>query len=355
VADAGPGFVPGSAAAPKPSGDVDVPSHPTDASATDHRIPATVVTGFLGAGKTTFLNHILRHQTDRKVAVIVNEFGEISIDGQLVVNDGEEKLVEFNNGCLCCTVRGDLIETLGRLRHRAGSLDGILIETTGLADPAPVASTFFVSDEVKNAIRLDAFISLVDGVNIETNLAQSDEAQEQVAFSDIILINKTDLIDVQRLSAVHETIRRLNPLAKIFHTQNGEIDVREVLGTGAFDLEAKLQVDPAFLSDHEHEHDAAVSSIVLRYRQPLDINRFMIWMNGYAQEHGDNLFRSKGIFHARGFRERLVFQSVRMLTTFRPDRPWADGEDRETVFVVIGRDLDRAALTAGVEACLVEA
>ena len=166
---------------------------------TDVRIPATVITGFLGSGKTTFLNHVLHHQTEKRLAVIVNEFGAVSIDGELVVKEGNEEIVEFNNGCLCCTVRGDLIETLGRLQSRAGSLDGILIETTGLADPAPVASTFFVSDEVKSAIRLDSFVGLVDGVNIEANLAQSVEAQEQVAFSDIILINKVDLLSEEQL------------------------------------------------------------------------------------------------------------------------------------------------------------
>jgi G3E family GTPase len=320
----------------------------------DARIPATVVTGFLGAGKTTFLNHLLRNQTGRKIAVIVNEFGEISVDGQLVVHDGDEQIVEFNNGCLCCTVRGDLIETLGRLQERAGSLDSILIETTGLADPAPVASTFFVSDEVKNAIRLDAFVSLVDAVNIETNLAQSEEAQEQVAFSDIILINKIDLLSPERLAAVDQMIRKLNPMARIHHTSNGEIDLAQVLDVGAFDLEVKLQVDPEFLGDHEHQHDAAVRSFVLTETRPIDVNRFTIWMNAYALEHGDDLFRSKGIFHARGFRERVVFQSVRMLTTFKRDRLWRDDEEKSTVFVVIGRNLDRDEIAAGLEGCLVD-
>lgn len=321
----------------------------------DRRIPATIVTGFLGAGKTTFLNHVLRNQVGKKLAVIVNEFGEVSVDGQLVVHDGEEQIVEFNNGCLCCTVRGDLIETLGRLQERVGDLDGILIETTGLADPAPVASTFFISDEVKAGIRLDSFVGLVDAVNIETNLAQSEEAQEQVAFSDIILINKVDLLSTERLAAVDRMIRTLNPMAAIFHTSNGEIDIAKVMNVGAFDLEVKLKVDPAFLDDHAHEHDAAVKSFVLTERRPIDFNRFSIWMSAFAQEHGDDLFRTKGIFYARGFRERLVFQSVRMLTTTRRDRLWADDEVPESLFVVIGRNLDRQIFADGLAACTVDA
>jgi G3E family GTPase len=321
---------------------------------TDPRIPATVITGFLGAGKTTFLNHVLHNQVGKKLAVIVNEFGEISIDGQLVVHDGDEQLVEFNNGCLCCTVRGDLIETLGRLQQR-GNLDGILIETTGLADPAPVASTFFVSDEVKKSVRLDSFISLIDAVNIDTNLEQSNEAQEQVAFSDIILINKIDLIDSARLTGLEARLRRMNPLASIYHTTNGEIDLSRVINVGAFDLEAKLQVDPEFLGDHAHEHDAAVTSFVLTEKRPIDINRFMMWMTGFATAHGDNLFRTKGIFYANGFRERVVFQSVRMLTTLKPERLWREDEEKQSVFVVIGRDLDRQALADGLKHCVMNA
>lgn len=317
------------------------------------RIPATVVTGFLGAGKTTLINRILHDEHGKAIAVIVNEFGEISIDGQLIVRDEQAELVEFNNGCLCCTVRGDLIETLERLQARHEKLDGILIETTGLADPAPVASTFFVADEVKKKIALDAFVTLVDAVNIETNLQQSTEAVEQVAFSDIILINKTDLVSAEQVKAVEALVRRLNPLARIHHTANAEIDIGEVIGVGAFDLVQKLDVDPGFLDDHEHEHDPEVGSFVLEESRPIDLNRFTIWLNEIAQTRGSDIFRTKGIFHARGFKERVVFQSVRMLTTMRPDRLWRDGELRYSQFVMIGRNLDREEFAEGFAKCAV--
>jgi G3E family GTPase len=323
----------------------------TGTETVDRRVPATVVTGFLGSGKTTLINRILRGQHGRKLAVIVNEFGEVSIDGQLVVHDEEAQLVEFNNGCLCCTVRGDLVETLGRLQARAGTLDGILIETTGLADPAPVASTFFVADEVRSGIRLDAFVTVVDAVNLERNLAQNNEAVEQVAFSDIILINKMDLVSSEHMAAVERRVRLLNPMAKIHHTANAEIDLAEILNVSAFDLVQKLEVDPAFLGEHEHEHDKAIGSFVLEERRPIDVNRLMIWMNRMAQSRGEDLFRTKGIFHANGFQDRLVFQSVRMLTTLRRDRPWAPDETRMTQFVVIGRNLDRQEFADGLAAC----
>ncbi len=321
-------------------------------SAADTRIPATVVTGFLGSGKTTLINRILREQHGRKLAVIVNEFGEISIDGQLVIHDQDAQLVEFNNGCLCCTVRGDLVETLGRLQERAGTLDGILIETTGLADPAPVASTFFAADDVKAGIRLDAFVTVVDAVNLETNLAQSNEAVEQVAFSDIVLINKMDLVTPEKMAEVERRVRSLNPLAKIYHTINAEIGLSEIIGVGAFDLVQKLEVDPEFLGDHEHEHDPAIGSFVLHESRPIDVNRLMTWMSGIAAERGDDLYRTKGLFYAKGFDERLVFQSVRMLTTLRRDRPWELGEEKMTQFVVIGKNLDREEFAAGLRSCL---
>ena len=318
----------------------------------DRRIPATVVTGFLGSGKTTLINRILREQHGRKLAVIVNEFGEISIDGQLVIHDQDAQLVEFNNGCLCCTVRGDLIQTLGRLQERAGQLDGILIETTGLADPAPVASTFFAADEVKAGIRLDAFVTVVDAVNLERNLTQSNEAVEQVAFSDVVLINKMDLVSSEQMAAVERRVRALNPMAKIYHTANAEIDLAGIIGVGAFDLVQKLEVDPEFLGDHEHEHDPAIGSFVLEEARPVDINRLMLWMNGMAQERGEELYRTKGIFYAHGFEERLVFQSVRMLTTLRRDRLWEAGEPRMTQFVVIGKNIARDEFAAGLSSCV---
>lgn len=318
------------------------------------RIPATVVTGFLGAGKTTLINHILHEEHGKAIAVIVNEFGEKSIDGQLIVRDEQAELVEFNNGCLCCTVRGDLIDTLEKLHQRADKLDGILIETTGLADPAPVASTFFVADDVKKSIRLDAFVTLVDAVNLETNLEQSNEAVEQVAFSDVILINKVDLVSPEKLKAVEAKVRAINPLARIHHTVNSEINVNQVVDIGAFDLVQKLEVDPGFLEDHEHEHDQAVGSFILEETRPIDLNRFSIWLNDIAQTRGSDIFRTKGIFNAQGFKERVVFQSVRMLTTMRPDRLWQDDEPRVSQFVVIGRNLDRDEFARGFERCVAD-
>ena len=329
-----------------------MPDTQTGATKVDLRVPATVVTGFLGSGKTTLINRILREQHGRKLAVIVNEFGEISIDGQLVIHDDQAQLVEFNNGCLCCTVRGDLVETLSKLQQRAGSLDGILIETTGLADPAPVASTFFAADEVKADIRLDAFVTVVDAVNLERNLAQSNEAMEQVAFSDIILINKVDLVSAEQIAAIERRVRQLNPMAAIHHTVNAEVDLGRILNVGAFDLVQKLEVDPEFLSDHEHEHDAAIGSFVLEEHRPIDVNRLQLWMNQVAQERGEDLYRTKGIFYAHGFQERLVFQSVRMLTTMRRDRSWTPDETKLTQFVFIGKNLDRQEFADGLAACV---
>lgn len=320
-------------------------------SSSDSRVPVTVVTGFLGSGKTTLVNHILGEQHGRKIAVIINEFGEISVDGQLVLRDDQEDLVEFNNGCLCCTVRGDLVDTLAKLKDRS-DLDAILIETTGLADPAPVASTFFIADEIKSDTRLDSFVTLADAVNLERNLEQSEEAQEQIAFADIILLNKMDLVTTEQAEDVERRIRTLNPFAKIHHTEHSTIDLDKVFGVGAFDLDAKLEVDPLFLDDLEHEHDDAVTSFFLREERPIDINRFMLWLTPLLQERGDDLFRSKGIFYAQGFKERVVFQSVRMLTAMKPDRPWKADEKKCTEYVVIGRNLDREEFAAGLASCV---
>ena len=320
--------------------------------AKDRKIPVTVITGYLGSGKTTLLNHILTGQQGRKVAVIVNEFGEVGIDGQLIVRDDDEQLIEFNNGCLCCTVRGDLIETITKLQERAGELDAIIIETTGLADPAPVASTFFVSEEIRASTRLDSFVTVVDVVNLEKNLAQSVEAQEQVAFADIVLVNKVDLASEEAVARVERTVRSLNPLATIHRTEQGVIDLALILNSNAFQLEAKLQVDPEFLGDHEHEHDPAIASFVLRESRPIDMNRFMSWITPLLQEQGDRVLRTKGVFNAQSFKERVVFQSVRMLTTMSRFNLWEEGVVRQTEFVVIGRHLDQAAFATGFAKCV---
>ena len=318
----------------------------------NRRIPVTVITGYLGSGKTTLLNHILSRQQDRRVAVIVNEFGEVGIDGQLIVQDSDEQLIEFNNGCLCCTVRGDLVETIGKLRERADTLDAILIETTGLADPAPVASTFFVAEGIREGTRLDSFITVVDAVNLEKNLEQSHEAQEQVAFADILLINKVDLVGEESVARIESRVRQLNPLAVIHRTTQGIIDLSYILDTNAFQLEAKLKVDPTFLDDLAHEHDAAIGSVVLREDRPIDLNRFMAWITPLLQERGDDIFRSKGVFNAQSFNERVIFQSVRMLTTMGRLTAWEADASRRSEYVVIGRDLDRAALQAGFSDCV---
>jgi G3E family GTPase len=318
------------------------------------KVPVTVVTGFLGSGKTTLINHILQGQHGKKIAVIVNEFGEIGIDGQLMISDQDEQLVEFNNGCLCCTVRGDLVRTLEDLAQRA-DLDAVLVETTGLADPAPVASTFIVADEIKSKFSLDAFVTVVDAQNLHRNLQDSHEAQEQISFADIILINKTDLVLIEEIIQAEQQIRSLNPIAKIYHSEFGVVDLPLILGTNAFDLEAKLEVDPSFLEDLEHEHDAQIGSFALTSAKPMDMNKFMLWMNALAQEKGEDLYRTKGLFYARGFPERVLFQSVRMLTSMRRDRLWRPAEEKITQLVVIGRNLDRDEFTKGFEKCIVAA
>lgn len=273
-------------------------------STAPRKIPVTVITGYLGSGKTTLLNHILTRQQGKKVAVIVNEFGEVGVDGQLIENDEDEQLIEFNNGCLCCTVRGDLIETIGKLRQRSDQLDAIMIETTGLADPAPVASTFFVSDEVRRDTRLDAFVTVVDAVNLEKNLEQSTEAEEQVAFADIIIVNKTDLVNEQQLQRIERRVRTLNPIARLLRSAHSVVNLSEILDVNVFQLEAKLEVDPEFLSDHEHEHDPSITSIVLREDRPIDMNRFMSWISPMLQQEGDRYLRTKGVFNAKGFDEK---------------------------------------------------
>ena len=313
------------------------------------RTPVTVLTGYLGAGKTTLLNRILSEPHGRRYAVVVNEFGEIGIDNHLVVN-ADEEVFEMNNGCICCTVRGDLIRIIGGLMKRK-DFDGIIVETTGLADPAPVAQTFFVDDEVRERAALDGIVTVVDAKHILRRLEDSHEAEEQVAFADLILLNKTDLVDEATLGVVEARIRAMNPFAVIRRTERCSVDPSDVLGRGAFDLARILEMEPTFLEEDAHEHDAAVTSVSLVSEAPLDADRFQTWIHRLTATQGADILRFKGILAFRGSDRREVIQGVHMLIDGDALTPWKPGEPRTSRFVLIGRNLDRAALEAGFAAC----
>jgi len=313
-------------------------------------IPVTVLTGYLGSGKTTLVNHILTRQHGRRIAVIENEFGEIGVDGALVVGTDEE-LILMNNGCVCCSIRGDLIRTLNDLMRKQDRFDAILIETTGLADPAPVAQSFFVDDELKSHLALDAIVTVVDSKHIHARLGDSREAKEQVAFGDVILLNKTDLVPAGDVDDLEKRVRAMNALASIHRTVNSEIDLSKVLGVGAFDLSRRLEVAPDFLASSEHHHDPAIGSVSLRVGGPVDGRRLNAWLGGLLKTRGGDIFRMKGIVEVKGEPRRVVFQGVHMMFDGRPDRPWKDGEDRSGVLVFIGRNLPKDELRLGLESC----
>jgi len=321
------------------------------------KIPVTVLTGFLGSGKTTLLNRILTEQHGMRIAVIENEFGEIGIDDALVI-DADEEIFEMNNGCICCTVRGDLIRILGNLVRRRDRFDHILIETTGLADPAPVAQTFFVDEEMKAQLRLDAIVTLVDARHIGHHLddvkpeGTENEAVEQIAFADRIVINKTDLVDEVELAGVEDRVRAINGLADVLHASYGEVELSRILDVGAFDLGRALDLDPEFLTDSEHQHDLSVTSVGIELEGDLDNERLNQWLGWLLSTQGTDIFRMKGILAIAGDERRFVFQGVHMLFDGQPDRPWAADERRVNRLVFIGRNLDRDDLTQRFAACL---
>ena len=350
--------------------------------------PVTVLTGYLGAGKTTLLNRILTEQHGKRYAVVVNEFGEIGIDNDLVV-DADEEVFEMNNGCVCCTVRGDLIRIVGGLMKRKGGFDGIIVETTGLADPGPVAQTFFVDDEVKARTKLDSVTTVVDAKHVLLRLADSKEAVEQVAFADQIVLNKTDLVSEAELVEVERRIRRLNPLAPIHRAVKSNVPLDAILGRGAFDLQRITELDPEFLNpahgevghvhdehcghDHDHDHDhhhhhhdhdhhdhdhhgghahedQSIKGVALTLDRPLDGQKVTRWLNEVLQAQGPDILRAKGILDVKGEDKRLVFQAVHMILDGELQREWKDGERRWSRLVFIGRNLDEAKLRQGFEA-----
>ena len=343
----------------------------------DTRIPVTVLTGYLGAGKTTLLNRILSEDHGRRYAVIVNEFGEIGIDHELVTHSSEE-LFEMNNGCICCTVRGDLIRTLHTLLQRpdAGPVfDAVIVETTGLADPGPVAQTFFVDPKLRAALRLDSITTLVDARHVRQQLASSREAAEQIAFADQLVLNKTDLVTEVQLREVEAVLRRLNPLAPIVRALRSGVPLVQVLGRGGFDLARITALEPDFLapphvhdehcghghdahdahdphgSPHDHQHDSGITSVALKSTMPMDAAKVQAWLAALVATQGANILRAKGIVDVAHDARRMVFQSVHMVLEGDWQRPWRPEEERCSRLVFIGRELDALALQQGLERC----
>jgi G3E family GTPase len=345
------------------------PISPARIAAAQDKIPVTVLTGYLGAGKTTLLNRILSEPHGRRYAVIVNEFGEIGIDNELVVG-ADEEVFEMNNGCICCTVRGDLIRIIEGLMKRKGTFDAIIVETTGLADPAPVAQTFFVDPDVRTLARLDAVVTVADAKWLAARLRDAPEAKNQIAFADVIVLNKTDLVSPAELREVEARIRAINPYAKLHRAQRCDVAIADVLERKAFDLDRIIEIEPDFLEvdDHDHDHhdhdhhhahgeglkhyhDEHMQSIALRLDGDVDPEKFMPWITDLTQTQGPNILRCKGIVAFAGEPRRFIFQGVHMMLDGEPQREWQAGEKRGSKVVFIGRDLKEEDIRQGFLAC----
>jgi len=329
-------------------------------------VPVTVITGYLGSGKTTLLNRILHENHGKRIAVIENEFGEVGIDDSLIETGPmttEENIVEMNNGCICCTVRGDLIAGLKKMVKNAMKtnkpLDGILIETTGLADPAPVAQTFFADDFVQKKLSLDGILTVVDAKHLIMHLDEDkpegveNEAVEQLAFADRILLNKCDLVDEEALVEVERRIRKINNSVQIQRTVKSNVSMDFILGIQAFSLDKILEMDDEFLTDeHEHQHDDRVTSVGIHVVGEVDQNKLNEWLGWFLKERGTDVFRTKGVLAVQGMTEKFVFQAVHMAFSGAPQRSWSEGEERVCKLTFIGKNLNRAELEEGFRKCM---
>ncbi|MBN9429421.1 MAG: GTP-binding protein [Burkholderiales bacterium] len=319
-------------------------------------VPVTILTGFLGSGKTTLLNRILKEQHGHRIAVIENEFGEEGVDNDLLLQDRDEQIVEMNNGCICCTVRGDLVRILGDLHARRErkeiDFERVVIETTGMADPGPVAQTFFIDDDIADRYLLDAVITVVDAKHGEQQLDENKEAQEQVGFADRILMSKVDLVDEGTQRQLKERLMRINPRAPIKPVHFGDAPIDEILDIRGFNLNAILEIDPEFLTSDEHDHDDAVQSFVFRSARPFDPAKLEDFLSGLIQVYGPDMLRYKGVLYMKGSDRQTVFQGVHMMMGADSGRKWQPGEKRSSKMVFIGRNLPKDTFIKGLEQCL---
>lgn len=344
-------------------------------------IPTTILTGFLGAGKTTLLNRILQEKHGHKIAVVENEFGQENIDNEILVQDSNEQIIEMNNGCICCTVRGDLIVALSKLiaQKNAGKLDfeRVIIETTGLANPGPVAQTFFVDEEVGAYYMLDAVVTVVDARHAMDQLDEHEEAQRQVGFADKILLSKTDLVDAAQVQTLRQRLTRMNPRAPISAVDFGKIAIAEVLDLKGFNLNAKLELDPDFLlaeEQHEHEHENCdehctdaqhahdhhhahhsdeIAAFVFKSERPFNTAKLDEFLGGLVQVFGPRMLRYKGVLLMEGADRKVIFQGVHQIMGTDVGGKWLDGELRESKMVFIGKNLPKDIFIQGLNLCLV--
>lgn len=351
-------------------------------------IPTTILTGFLGAGKTTLLNRILQEPHGYKIAVIENEFGQENIDNEILIQDSQEQIIEMNNGCICCTVRGDLIVALHTLieKKNAGQLqfDRVVIETTGLANPGPVAQTFFVDEEVGAHYMLDAVITVVDARHAMSQLDQHEEAQRQVGFADKILLSKTDLVTAEELAALKHRLLHMNPRANIVHAEFGKIAIAEVLNLKGFNLNATLELDPDFLvtedehaHQHEHEHDHTcgahcahdhaphhhdhhrphhsdeIAAFVYKTTRPFHTEKLDYFLGGLIQAYGPRMLRYKGVLYMEHADRKVIFQGVHQIMGTDIGAKWLESEQKESKMVFIGKNLPKEIFIQGLEQCLV--